>query len=161
MNVYDASAHEPLTETPWDEGRVDEQVAAIVEEAESALDGDAWPIHPLDADDDDPPRFMGIYLGTAGMLWALGRLGSSLDLRALAAAALAGYRELPDSGEHAPGLWMGESGVLLAARAARLDSVRRGAARRARRRERAQPDVGRDVGLARHDARRARRRARC
>jgi len=49
--IYDASAHEPLTETPWDPERAEEGVAAIVADAEASLADCAWPNHPLDEDE--------------------------------------------------------------------------------------------------------------
>jgi hypothetical protein len=57
-----------------------------------------------------------LYLGSAGMIWALHRLGSSLGLAALADGALRRYRERPDFDEVAPSLLFGETGILLVAR---------------------------------------------
>jgi hypothetical protein len=116
--LYDAARHEPLTETPWEEAFVRERIAAIVTDAEEAIVDSGWPNHPLDDDHEDEPLLAGlttIYLGAAGMLWALHRLGSSLDLVSLAEAALQRYRERPDWGENVPSLLMGESGILIVA----------------------------------------------
>jgi hypothetical protein len=115
--IYDADAHESLTETPWDDIRVREWIASIVEDAETSMDGGFWPNHPRD-DDEDPPLLEGladIYLGAAGMVWALHILGSNLDLASLAEGALRQYRERPDWGENVPSLLAGESGILLVA----------------------------------------------
>jgi hypothetical protein len=115
--IYDPSRHAPLTDTPWDEGRAREAIAAIVEDAERGVGDDFWPNHPLD-DDEEPPLLGGlttIYLGAAGMLWALHRLGSTLALASLAERAAVRYRERPDFGEDVPSLLMGESGILLVA----------------------------------------------
>ena len=115
--IYDPDAHEPLTETPWDELRVRERIASIVDDAERAVDDGLWPNHPLD-DDREPPLLDGlttIFMGAAGMLWALHALGSTLDLASFADGALRRYRERPDWGEDAPSLLMGESGILLVA----------------------------------------------
>jgi hypothetical protein len=51
------------------------------------------------------------------MLWALAKLGSSIDTRAMLAVVLERYRASPDFGEeaHAPSLWMGETGLLVIA----------------------------------------------
>ena len=111
--VYDPAAHEQLTETPWDAARAEEEVAAIVAEAEAALSDGVWPNHPLDGDLSD--GMTAIYLGAAGMIWALHRLGSSLDFAELAGGALRRYRERPDFGERVPSLWVGEAGILLVA----------------------------------------------
>jgi lanthionine synthetase-like protein len=115
--IYPVDAHEPLTETPWDDVRVRERIAAIVEDAEGTMEDGAWPNHPQD-DDEDPPLLDGlttIYLCAAGMLWALHTLGSTLDLASLADGAVRRYRERPDWGEDVPSLLMGESGILLVA----------------------------------------------
>ncbi len=91
-----------------------EGIAAIVADAEAALEGAVWPPHPLD-DDVEPVDQTTLYLGAAGMIWALRRLGSSLDLDALAAEALRRYREDPNAGEPAS-LFLGETGLLVLTR---------------------------------------------
>lgn len=83
---------------------IESRIAEIVAEAEAAFDGTRWPVHPLD-DEVKPYETVTLYLGAAGMLWALRRLGSSLD------AELA----MPDGAP--PGLFIGEPGVLLFTRA--------------------------------------------
>jgi lanthionine synthetase-like protein len=115
---YDPEAHEPLGETEWDAARAEAAIAAIAADAEAALVDDAWPNHPLDDDPDEPlrPGMSSLYLGASGMVWALARLGSSLDLAALADAAVRRYRAAPDLGDPAPGLLLGESAILLVAR---------------------------------------------
>lgn len=113
--LYDPAAHEPRTETTWDPARVEEEVGAIVAEAEAAGGDGVWPNHPLDDEGDLYEGMTTLYLGAAGMIWALHALGSSLDLAALAGDALRRYRERPDWGERTPGLWLGEAGVVLVA----------------------------------------------
>ncbi len=76
----------------WDEAHVRDAIASIVADAEAALDGCVWPAHPLD-DEISAADQMALYVGTGGMIWALRRLGSSLDLDALAVAALERYPE--------------------------------------------------------------------
>jgi len=94
----------------WDEARVREQIAGVVADAESALDGCVWPAHPLDGEI-TPADQMALYLGTAGMVWALGRLGSSLPLDALADEALERYpKDAPD--EERLSLYAGLPGLL-------------------------------------------------
>jgi hypothetical protein len=125
--LFDPSSHEPLTDEPWDEARVRAAVREIVAEADSGYDGagGTWALHPRDAgeeDDDHAGTSHGVYIGAAGMLWALDHLGrsgaaeSSLDVRAAAADLHAGYlRRCHPPDEPIPSLWMGESGVLLVA----------------------------------------------
>ncbi len=112
--LYDPAAHEPLTELEWDERLVQARIAAIVADAENALDRGGWPNHPLDDPEDLPERTTSVYLGAAGMIWALHSFGSSLDLQGLAAEAVQRYRVQPDE-DYGPGLLIGESGVLLVA----------------------------------------------
>jgi hypothetical protein len=98
--------------TPWDEGRVREGVAAIVADAESALDGVAWPLHPRDDDGEVVPADLTtLYFGAGGMIWGLRRLGSSLDLESLAASVLDRYREAPSEKDRGS-LFLGETGLL-------------------------------------------------
>jgi hypothetical protein len=112
-SLYDVNAHEALTEAPWDEKRVRAGIDGIVADAEAALDG-GWSNHPRDDPDDLPERPTSIYFGAGGMIWALHRLGSRLDLAALIEETLQSYRAQPDF-EDVPSLWMGESGLLLVA----------------------------------------------
>jgi hypothetical protein len=98
----------------WDEERVHSQIAAVGADAESTLDGCLWPVHPLD-DEVSASERTSLYLGSAGMIWALRRLGSSLDLDALASRALERYREHADPAEQAS-LFAGELALLLLTR---------------------------------------------
>jgi hypothetical protein len=98
---------------PWDEGAARTAIAQIVADAESALAAPVWPAHELD-DDVVPEDTTTIYLGATGLIWALRRLGSSVDLDALAEGALDRYRTQPNADEPAS-LLGGETGVLLVA----------------------------------------------
>jgi hypothetical protein len=115
MELSRPSEHEPLTEVAWDAGLVRDQVAAIVADAEAALGDGGWPVHQLDDDGDLPVPPTTLYLGAAGVVWALHRLGSSLDPAAVLARVYERYRERPDFGD-VPSLLMGETGILLVAR---------------------------------------------
>jgi len=110
--LFRASEHEPLARAEWDESRAEEAIRTIVADAEAAFDGERWPFHPADEVDDSPNT---IYLGVAGMSWALDELGSSgwgdavLD-------ALDRYRREPDMGQewaYAPSYLGGECGIAL------------------------------------------------
>jgi Lanthionine synthetase C-like protein len=100
----------------WDETQVRAALAAIVADAEGAVADGVWPTHPLDLEEGDPPAFTGIYLGSAGIAWALRRLGSRLDLGAIVDRALERFRASPDFADKVPSLFLGESGILLVAR---------------------------------------------
>jgi hypothetical protein len=110
--LWRASEHEPLAAEEWDEARVETAVAAIVADAEAAFDGERWPFHPADDVDDSPNT---IYLGVAGMAWALHELGGS-GWGDPVLAALERYRREPDMGEewaYAPSYLGGECGIAL------------------------------------------------
>ena len=105
-----------MTGRPWDVAIVRDAIRAIVADAEAAEDHGVWPGHPLD--DLEADEFVcSLYLGSAGVIWALWKLGSSLDGSAAIAAALARYRAVADFGAeaHPPSLWMGETGLLVVA----------------------------------------------
>jgi hypothetical protein len=113
VKLFRGEEHEPVTEAPWDEELVRDAIAAVVAEAEEALPADGlWPVHPRDREDDgDREAFTGVYLGAAGVAWALGRLGSSLDVADVVGRAYAHWRERPDFGD-VPSVMMGEAGFL-------------------------------------------------
>jgi hypothetical protein len=127
--LYRPEAFEPLTETAWHEGRVRDRVRAIVADTDDALRG---PRLLWRADDWD--RWQGtspmknLYVGAAGVLWALdqlrkrGHAEAQLDLADIGRRALARFREksdlpkamkLPVPRESA--LLAGETGILLVA----------------------------------------------
>jgi hypothetical protein len=114
--LWRVDEHEVLTERAWDPGRAADAVAAIVADAEAAAAGGSWPGHPSD-DEDGTPSLWTLYLGSAGMIWALHELGSTIDAPAMVAGAIDRYRARPDFGDeaHAPSLWMGEAGLLVVA----------------------------------------------
>jgi hypothetical protein len=124
--LVDPDAHEPLTGTAWDPGRARGAIAAIVAETEAAFDADElWAAHPLDEDEGEPPlrRIASLYLGAAGVIWALHALerAGAAELRrdwaGIALALPARYLAEPDFPAEGvvPSLWMGEAGILLVA----------------------------------------------
>jgi hypothetical protein len=124
--LYDPAHFEPLADVPWDEARVRDAIAAIVADAVAAYDERAlWPAHEWDGWHAALP-LKNLYVGAAGVVWALHRLRpyaeSSLDLRAAALRALERWREetdfqhdevRPEPAESA--LFTGETGPLLVA----------------------------------------------
>ena len=73
--LYRPGEHEALAGGEWDEVRVEEAIASIVSDAEAAFDGERWPWHPGDGEEEW--GFSDIYIGGAGMVWALDELGST------------------------------------------------------------------------------------
>jgi hypothetical protein len=124
VRLFRETEHEPLAAEPWDEGRVGAAIAAVVAEAEAALPPDElWPAHPRDRDGgEEADVFTIVYLGAAGVAWALGRLGSSLDVRAVVERAYARWRQQPDLGA-VPGAPVGEAGFLRILGCGRLGEV--------------------------------------
>src|SRR5690348_16870763 len=114
--LWSPDEHEPLTDHHWDPNRAWDAIAEIVAHAEAAAEGGVWPTHPLDEVPEDE-RFCSLYLGGAGMIWGLHRLGCKLDLQAAITATLGRYRSTPASEEstHAPSLLLGETGILAVA----------------------------------------------
>jgi hypothetical protein len=116
VSLWRTVEHEPLAGARWDDGLVEAEVSAIVADAERAGVDGIWPCHPLDEEDTDS-RFRSFYLGSAGMIWGLARLGSSFDGRQVIEDLLADYRRAPDFApdDHPASLWMGETGLLVTA----------------------------------------------
>jgi Lanthionine synthetase C-like protein len=125
--LFHAPSHEPLVGGDWSEAAARAAIARIVSDAEEAFDPlTLWPAHPLDEEGGPLPAAVGLYLGAAGVIWALDRLartGLATLTRPWAdvAAALPDrYLAKPDvpeltDGRPVPSLLAGESGVLLVA----------------------------------------------
>jgi hypothetical protein len=125
--LFHAPSHEPLAGEDWSEAAARAAIAAIVTDAEEAFDpATLWSAHPLDEEGGPLPSPVGLYLGAAGVIWALdalGRAGLATPARPWAdvAAALPDrYLAKPDmpeltDGRPVPSLLAGESGVLLVA----------------------------------------------
>ena len=120
--LFDARVHEPLLEAAWRPAEVEAAIRAIARDAEDALrDGDWWPIHPLDAEDGDPDVIHGVYLGAAGVVWALDHLTQAglheprHDAARLAEDVLESYLRRPEFGGPLPSILMGEGGIALVA----------------------------------------------
>ncbi len=115
--LWRESEHEPVTERFWTAGWAQEALEEIVADAEAAASPEGeWPFHPRD-DPEDGEVWSGLYLGSAGMAWALWRLGSGFDGASAVANALERYRATPDFTQdpHPPSLLCGETGILVAA----------------------------------------------
>jgi Lanthionine synthetase C-like protein len=109
MPLFDPGEHEPLTESRWDERRVRVAIERIVAQTVDAYEpGKFWPRSPLDDYGLPVERDRSLWIGAAGVLWALDRLGAGIGECGVYDA----YRSRPDVPD-SPGLMMGETGVLL------------------------------------------------
>jgi hypothetical protein len=109
--LFSPAAHEELTETTWSAERARAAIRAIVDDAEQAFD-DGWLVHPLDDDVEPTPRKpTSLYLGGAGVVAALLRLGSPRDWSGYLERSI----ELPDFPEEDAerSLLAGEVGIRL------------------------------------------------
>lgn len=120
--LHDPGRHEALGDARWDERRARAFVAAVVEDTErAAADGPLWPKHPDDDDDDAVGPWTGLYVGAAGVCWALDRLAArgwatvSAPWRERAAALVEIARATPETGTREPSYFLGEAGVLAVA----------------------------------------------
>ena len=123
--LYERAQLEPLTDEPWDPARVEDAIAAIVSDADAAFDPDVlWPAHEWDGWE-EPLPLKNLYVGAAGVIWALdalrrrGRAETLLDLAAAALRTLELKRAAPDftadEHYHPAALLCGETGPLLVA----------------------------------------------
>ena len=100
--LFDPTRFDSLTETAWDERRVLAGIREIVADTDAAFEpgGGLWPADDWDAWQ-TPTPLTSLYVGAAGVIWALDSLGrrgvaeSGLDLPAAAHAAVAAWRHEP------------------------------------------------------------------
>jgi hypothetical protein len=131
VTLYRPEAFERLTETPWDEARVRDAIAAIVADADSAFRGPKlmWRAHEWDRWQATSPM-KNLYVGAAGVVWSLDQLRrrnfteTALDLPDIAARSVDLFRAKPDyiklpafkpPEPRDSGLFIGEAGILLVA----------------------------------------------
>ncbi len=119
--LYTPESHEELIQRPWDPEAALSAIREIVRDCETSLGPSGyWPVHPRDGEDDGP--FATVYLGSAGVIFALdllarrGLVDSSLDFVPVLERLVESYRAEPEFEEwaHPPSYWMGETGILLA-----------------------------------------------
>jgi hypothetical protein len=112
--LWRASEHEPLAGEEWSEERAEAAIATIVSDAEAAFDGTRWPWHPRDGDE---WAVADLYVGGAGMIWALDELGS-IGWADAAVSFIDRYRERPSPFDEEPvqtSYHFGELGIALTA----------------------------------------------
>ncbi len=118
--LFEPDRHEPLLATTWDAAKAHAAINAIVTDLEQTLGaGIAWPVHPLEDEDDPSAEHKTLYLGAAGTLWALWYLeqAGAVKLRVnpsdLIGPVYQSYLAKPDTGEVVPSYYLGEVGILL------------------------------------------------
>jgi hypothetical protein len=129
VTLYRQEAFEPLTKESWNAGRVAEAIRTIVADTDAAWRGPKlfWKADSWDSWQATSPM-KNLYVGTAGVLWALdelrrrGHAQSKLDLADLALRNVELFRARPDIGKWVKlpgppesGFMTGESGILLVA----------------------------------------------
>jgi Lanthionine synthetase C-like protein len=123
--LYEPAQFEPLTDAPWDPARIEDAIAVIVADTDSAFDSEAlWPAHEWEGWE-EPLPLKTLYVGAAGVIWALdvlrrrGHAETSLDLAGAAVRTLELKRAAPDftadEHYHPAALLTGETGPLLVA----------------------------------------------
>jgi hypothetical protein len=108
--LFSPEAHEQLTPAAWDAPKARDAIADIVADAEQAFD-DGWPVHPED-ENGLPERPRSLYLGGAGVVAALHRLGSERDWLPYLERSLEAEPDFSDR-DSDRSLWMGEVGIRL------------------------------------------------
>ena len=72
--LYPPERHETLLAIPWNEGAVRAAIEAIVDDTRAAASPyGLWPVHPKDGEARSP-RQANLYVGAAGVIWALDHL---------------------------------------------------------------------------------------
>jgi hypothetical protein len=113
--LFRASEHELLTGEEWDEARAEDAIRTIVADAEAAFDGERWPWHPGDGEEEW--GFSDVYVGGAGIIWALDELGST-GWEDAAVSFVDHYRARPSPWDEVPvetSYHFGEAGIALVA----------------------------------------------
>jgi hypothetical protein len=120
--LFDPRAHEPLCDAEWHPAQIEAEIRAIGRDADDAMrDRDWWPLHPLDDDGKTPDAVHGVYLGAAGVMWAIDHLAQAglheprHDYARLAGDVLESYLRRPEFDGPMPSLFLGESGIALVA----------------------------------------------
>jgi hypothetical protein len=112
--LFRPSEHEPLAAAEWDDARAEEAIRTIVADAEAAFDGERWPWHPRDGEE---WGFSDVYIGGAGIIWALDELGST-GWEDAAVSFVDHYRARPSPWDEDPvetSYHFGEVGIALVA----------------------------------------------
>jgi len=120
--LYETARHESLQSKPWDSAVASRTIERIyADTVETFSDESLWPVHPLDWEGDAPPMNM-LYLGAAGVIWAIQFLErvDAVDGKAHDFTPL--WPTLFENNQSALSMfnmgtasyWMGDTGILLA-----------------------------------------------
>jgi Lanthionine synthetase C-like protein len=118
--LYSPESHERLESRPWDSDAALTAIREIAADCEASFDSPHWPMHPRDDEGEGP--FTTVYLGSAGVIYALDLLArrgliaaGTRDYVPALEQAVEIYRAKPEFEQwaHPPSMWMGETGVLL------------------------------------------------
>jgi lanthionine synthetase-like protein len=102
--VYDAGRFDALTDTAWDDERARSRIREIVADADAAFDETLlWPADEWDAWH-TPTPLKSLYVGAAGMIWAL----DALTRRGMAETAL----DLPRAARRTLDAWLAEPDLM-------------------------------------------------
>jgi lantibiotic modifying enzyme len=123
--LYEPAQFEPLTDEPWEPAPIEDAITTIVADSDAAFDPEAlWPAHEWEGWE-EPLPLKTLYVGAAGVIWALdalrrrGHAETSIDLADAALRTLELKRAEPDftadEHYHPAALLTGETGPLLVA----------------------------------------------
>jgi hypothetical protein len=122
--LHSPESHEPLLDRRWDRDEALAAVRDIAADCEAAFgvpSSPYWAVHPRDAEDGDEGPWTTVYLGSAGVVFALdllarrGLVDGIRDYAPVLEQAVEAYRAEPEFGRwaHPASMWMGETGILL------------------------------------------------
>lgn len=120
--LFSPEAHEPLEQRSWNRDVVLAAIRDIAAECEGSLTGPPyWPVHPRDVEPGDEGPWTTVYLGSAGVIYALDLLAGrdlvdlARDYVPVLEQAVEAYTANPEGGDwvHPPSYWTGETGILL------------------------------------------------
>lgn len=132
--LFTPDRHEALDERLWSEATARAAIARIADRAERELDRTSgrWPLDPADVDGDDTRPLGGLYMGAAGIIWALTELaaegllasrpGDSDLVDRLETGLLAEPEDIDDGGNS---VWFGAPGAFAVGERLSPDAARR------------------------------------
>jgi lantibiotic modifying enzyme len=122
MRLIEPNRHEGLSAARWDEGAARRAIETIARDCEDRFSPDGlWPPHPLDTEGEQVAApFTMLYMGAAGVIWALDCLarrgfarGAHRFAPTLAALEALNLRQIEPWGQGVESYLMGRSGLLL------------------------------------------------